>query len=135
MVQYDYLDAIKTDIKSWIDENEISTFNWYDFNNKQQAAQWLDEQMWDDDGVTGNGYGGYFGKEWDAEEAICHNLDLLFEALESFGCDFKSIEKGAVYCDATIRCYLLSRAINEVLDELDPCFDLPDEYFENFEND
>ena len=45
-------------------------------------------------------------------------MDLLKEALEEFGCDIGYLEKGAEACDVTIRCYLLSSAISEVIDKL-----------------
>ena len=40
------------------------------------------------------------------------------EALKEFGCGIEYLEKGAEACDVTIRCYLLSGAISEVIDEL-----------------
>lgn len=56
-----------------------------------------------------------------------HNMDLLKEACGEFGSDIGEIIKdGAETCDVTIRCYLLSRAIADVLDELEN-----DGYFED----
>ena len=46
------------------------------------------------------------------------DLDLLKEALKEFGCGIEYLKKGAEACDVTIRCYLLSSAISEVIDEL-----------------
>lgn len=60
----------------------------------------------------------YYGK-WTAEEYLCHNWDLLGEALTEFGCDMSYLERGAEECDVTIRCYLLGQAISEVLDEVE----------------
>ena len=55
---------------------------------------------------------------WKAEEALCHNLDELEEACDEFGCDMgEIIKQGAETADVTIRCYLLGRAISEVLEE------------------
>ena len=54
-----------------------------------------------------------------ALSALAHNWDLLAEALTEFGCDgVNAIEKGAEWCDVTIRCYLLGQAIAEVMEEL-----------------
>jgi hypothetical protein len=69
--------------------------------------------------VTGNASGSYTFNAWKAEEYLCHNLDLLGEALAEFGCEPNYItEKGAEACDVTIRCYLLGQAISEVLSEM-----------------
>jgi hypothetical protein len=78
----------------------------------------LNDQLWIEDSVTGNGSGSYTFSTWKAEEYICHNLDLLREAAMEFGCDVDILKKGAEYCDVTIRCYLLSQAIAETLEEL-----------------
>ena len=55
----------------------------------------------------------------DEEEYLCHNWELLGEALTEFGCDMSYLGKGAEACDVTIRCYLLGQAISEVLDEIE----------------
>lgn len=55
---------------------------------------------------------------WTAEEYLCHNWDLLGEALTDFGCDMNYLGRGAEACDVTIRCYLLGQAISEVLNEV-----------------
>lgn len=61
---------------------------------------------------------------------MCHNLDLLAEALEEFGDNSEYLLKnGAEAADVTIRCYVLGSAISEVLDELESngAFEEPDE--------
>ena len=71
------------------------------------------------DSVTGNASGSYFCNSWKAEECLCHNIELLAEALHEFGSDISYLENGAEACDVTIRCYLLGQALNETLDELE----------------
>ena len=75
------------------------------------------------DSVTGNASGSYTFNTYQAEENICHNLDLLGEALEEFGsgADYL-IHNGAEACDVTIRCYLLSECIAEALEEIEEDF-------------
>ena len=96
--------------------NEV---NLEDYSDKDEAAQELNDIMWTADSVTGNGSGSYTFNTWKAEENLCHNLDLLGEALDEFGTgrDYL-IEHGAEECDVTIRCYLLPSAISHVLDEI-----------------
>lgn len=118
MTTYNYFEAVKEDVKNYI-ENEI------DIKKALSEAGDIDSlknNLYDDlfcnDSVTGNASGSYTFSTWQAEENLCHNMDLLKEALEEFGCDINYLEKGAEACDVSIRCYLLSSAISEVIDEL-----------------
>ncbi len=116
---YDYREAIKNDILEYI-KYEID-FN--DFEDLDELSEQLNEDLWTVDSVTGNASGSYTFNTYQAEENICHNLDLLGEALREFGCgaDYL-IENGAEACDVTIRCYLLSECIAEALEEIEDDF-------------
>jgi len=112
---YDYREAVKDDVRNYIAENlTIEAYK----GQRDELEEMLNNDLWVDDGVTGNASGSYYCNAWKAEESLCHNLDLLAEALEEFGCDASYLLKeGAEAADVTIRCYLLSSAISEVLDE------------------
>lgn len=112
---YDYREAVKDDVRNYIAENLI--IEAYK-GQRDELEEMLNNDLWADDGVTGNASGSYYCNSWKAEESLCHNLDLLAEALEEFGRDASYLLKeGAEAADVTIRCYLLSSAISEVLDE------------------
>ena len=111
---YDYREAMYEDIKEYITEN-IDLFK---HENREELERELNDILWCEDSVTGNGSGSYFFNTYKAEEAICHNLDLLGEAIEEFGSDMDVLKDGAEACDVTIRCYLLGDMIHAVLDEL-----------------
>ena len=113
--KYNYMEAIKEDIKEYID-NEI---NLKDFSDRDELEEKLNEDLWVADSVTGNASGSYYCNSWKAEEAICHNSDLLGEAMKEFGCESDLLGKGAEWADVTIRCYLLGQAIGEVLDDME----------------
>lgn len=114
--KYNYLEAVKEDVKEYI-ENEI---NFSDFDSVEELEEKLNEILWVEDSITGNTSGSYYCNAWKAEEALSHNWDLLAEALREFGEDRTNIlEKGAEAMDVTIRCYLLSQAISEVIEEED----------------
>jgi hypothetical protein len=115
MEKYNYFEAVKNDVLDYIKENEIKVTT----SNKDELADSLNDDLWANDSVTGNGSGSYFFNTWKAEEAICHNLDLLGEACEEFGSTADLLKDGAEACDVTIRCYLLPQAISEALDELE----------------
>lgn len=114
MEKYNYFEAVAEDVRNYINE-EINLSEWED---KEELEEWLRDELWASDRVTGNGSGSYTFNTWEAEENLCHNMDLLQEALTEFGCGLEYLERGAEACDVTIRCYLLSQAISVVLDEV-----------------
>ena len=114
MESYDYYEAVKNDIKEYIKENNIDVTS-EDFDRDD-----LCDRLWVSDSVTGNASGSYTFNAYQAEENLCHNWDLLKEALEEFGqTDVNILEKGAEWCDVTIHCYLLGQCMDEVIDEIE----------------
>ena len=126
MEKYDYREAVCDDIRQWLDWNEDfknehadESGQWLREDNRDEILEELNDRLWVDDSVTGNGSGSYTMNTWEAEENLCHNLDLLGEALEEFGCSPDYLAKnGAEACDVTIRCYLLWQCIEKVLDDI-----------------
>lgn len=115
MERYDYYEAIKADIKDYIDYEEIKASDYEDFEEMNDK---LYDDLWTNDNVTGNASGSYTFNTYLAEEYLCHNMDLLEEACDAFGCDMgEAVKKGAEHCDVTIRCYLLGEVLREVLEE------------------
>lgn len=113
--RYDYLEQVTSDAKEAIMENMSE----WDFDDRDELEQVANDELWTDDGVTGNASGSYYCNAWKAEEALCHNWDLLADAIEEFGGDVDILRQGAEACDVTIRCYLLGQAISAALDELE----------------
>lgn len=116
MERYNYREAMKEDILDYIHE-EINLEDYRD--NRAELEELLNDDLWCTDDITGNASGSYFFSTWKAEEAIAHNWDLLEEAMQEFEDDCNPIEKGAEWCDITIRCYLLGECITAVLDGLE----------------
>lgn len=115
MEKYDYRKAMREDIEDYINYN----VNLEDYDDRDECFEDIYDEMWVADSVTGNGSGSYFMNAYRAEEAICHNWDLLQEAHEEFGHDgYICIENGAEVADVTIRCYLLNEVLSEVLDAM-----------------
>lgn len=111
-MRYDYYENVKEDVKDYIKEN-------YD-NLEDIDKDSLYDDLFISDSVTGNACGSYYCNTWESEEAICHNMDLLKEALETFGDNYENaLEKGAEYCDVTIRCYILCQVIDDAIEELE----------------
>ena len=118
MKKYDYREAVKADIKEWLEENrsmdELKDDLLATYNHSLMSA--LYDDMYIEDSITGNASGSYTFDRWQAEENLCHNLDLLSEACSMYGItpDLRSPEA----CDVTIRRYLLNVCLYEVLEEI-----------------
>ncbi len=121
MNKYDYYIEVTNDIENWLDFND---FDLSQFDNREEAAEFLRDELWAEDDITGNGPYGYASEE-ECEEFLCHNLNLLFDALFEFG-ELKELllnnlhkhykEKNlARWADCTIRCYVLGNAIENAL--------------------
>lgn len=115
MERYDYRENVKNDIKNYIRDNEI---RWNE-DSRKEVEERLNDDLWTVDSVTGNGSGSYTFNTWEAEEYLCHNIDLLQEARAEFGDERDPLEQGAETLDVTIRCYLLGQCIGKALDELE----------------
>lgn len=114
---YNYYEAVKEDVKEYIN-NEIDLNEWNE--DREGLEEKLNNDLWTEDSVTGNGSGSYTFSRWQAEENLSHNLDLLAEALEEFGENESYLfKRGAEWADVTIRCYLLGSTIAEVLNKLE----------------
>lgn len=117
--RYDYREAVFEDVKRYIedecDPEEMKSIG------RERFEQELNERLWVDDSVTGNGSGSYTFNAWRAEENLAHNWDLMVEAAKDFGMEQPVIgdgwEYGPEYWDVTIRCYLLADAVARALDE------------------
>lgn len=109
MNRYDYREVLKQDVLTLLNEEGKTT---------QTISQ---EDLFDlcfvSDNVTGNASGSYFFSSYKAEEAICHNWDLIGEAFQEFGLESKELERGPEFIDVTIRCYLLGGIIAEIYEE------------------
>ena len=119
MMYYNYREAMKADILQYIRENYTADEIREKLEEREEWRAELDDDLWVADSVTGNASGSYFFSAWKAEEAIAHNWDLLEEAMREFCDECNPIEKGAEWCDVTIRCYLLGECIAAVLDDLE----------------
>lgn len=120
MERYDYLEAVTSDVLEYIKEE----IDFSEYETLEDLEQFLNDELWTADSVTGNGSGSYTFNTWAAEENLCHNLDLLGEALDEFGSGADYLKNnGAEACDVTIRCYLLGQAIAAALEEVEDEFE------------
>lgn len=117
---YNYLESIKEDVMEYV-RNEM---NVYDYDDRDELEQTLNDDLFTNDSVTGNASGSYTFNREQAKEYVTDNMDECIEALKEFCVDSETIAEKLLsedweYFDVTIRCYLLGQAISEVLDELE----------------
>lgn len=115
MEKYNYLEAVTNDAKEAILEN----LEYWEFDTREELENIANVELWADDNVTGNGSGSYWFSAWKAEEALCHNWDLLEEITTKGALDGKDYGHGPEWLDVAIRCWLLSAAIERAIDELE----------------
>ena len=119
MEKYDYRAEVKNDIEWYIKDNDVDSRA---FESRDAMYDYLYETLFVDDSVTGNASGSYFMSRWKAEEAICHNFDLIQDMWEEFGYGNEKLSDmiwEAEVIDVSIRCYLLGECINAVLDDIE----------------
>nr|DAH33070.1 MAG TPA: hypothetical protein [Caudoviricetes sp.] len=117
-MEYNYREAIKDDVLEYIN-NEII---FEDFDTLEDLEEHLNDVLFVEDSVTGNASGSYTFDAYEAEENICHNLDLLADALDELGGGCDVLRDGAEAADVTIRCYLLGECIADALEEIEADF-------------
>lgn len=122
--KYDYLEAMTNDVMEFI-ENEV---NIQDYDNEDDFIEYLNDTLWTDDSVTGNGSGSYTFNRYKAKEYVIDNMELVAEMADEFGVDNKTLgekfrDEDWEYFDVSIRCYLLYQAITEAIEKMNITFD------------
>lgn len=121
---YNYNEEMKRDILEAIRENYTAEEIAEQMTDRDSFAEKLNDELWTDDSVTGNGSGSYTFSRATAKEYVTENIDLAAEALREFCLDSDTIaehflEEDWEYFDVTIRCYLLAGLIWEALEEIE----------------
>ena len=116
---YDYHQAVLEDVIEAIWQEEP----WKECNDRDELSDKLNDELWTVDSVTGNGSGSYTFSRAKAEEFLRGNAELIQEMASEFGMDDGEIGRRFMasdweWFDVSIRCYLLSWAIQYALDLL-----------------
>lgn len=114
---YNYIDAMVEDInRIWMDGDQYRYGSWGDCDTFDQLIDQMYDDLFVDDSVTGNGSGSYTFCRETAREYVNGNEDIYREAVDEFGTNRYDIIEHMFdweYIDVTIRCFLLSQALNE----------------------
>lgn len=119
---YSYKDAVKSDVREWMDDNKDQLAG-LDRNDMYEVVY---DACWVADEVTGNASGSYtfsrydarqnFFEDEDSDEYIEQMIEDGFSTAEEIG---KAVsESNWELLDVSIRCWLLCDAVNEILDEI-----------------
>ena len=117
---YNYLEELKSDVRNYI--KEVAS-DYMDCEDMDELRDELYDNLWNEDSVTGNGSGSYTFNREEAKKYVSDNMDLMVEAykdldsIESLVDDLEALDFETI--DVTIRCYLLSQALDEVLEDED----------------
>lgn len=114
---YNYREHLKADVVDSLD-----MFVPHSYDDVEEFRVHLDERLWVEDSVTGNGSGSYTFSREDAKANVLANLDLLHGAMEDFEVTDEEIGKRFMaddweWFDVIIRCSLLSGVCEEVAEE------------------
>lgn len=119
-MSYSYREAVKEDIKNYLIDNQIK----WSADTRDDVEQDLNDDLWAEDSVTGNGSGYYDDAAYDHIHGDYDAMDLVRECVSDFGIEAETIaekflEEDWSYWDVTIRCYLLGQEIGEAMDEIE----------------
>ena len=116
-----YMDQMVEDITEYVKNN----VNLADYEDREDLEESLNDDLWAEDSITGNGSGSYtFNREQAKEYVLADGVDYYREAVSEFGMSADDVAKDFLEgdwegIDVTIRCYLLGQAIGEVLDRME----------------
>lgn len=119
MKNYNYLEAVTADVIDFIREE----VNASDYENREALSEFLNDELWICDSVTGNASGSYTFNAYKAKEFVFADTDTVSEALREFCVDAKTISEKFIsqsweYFDVTARCYVLGQAIESAIDAM-----------------
>lgn len=118
--EYDYHQAILEDVITYI-QDEV---NASEYEDRDSLEEYLNDTLWTEGSVTGNGSGSYTFDRAKAREYVVANLDLVQEMASDFCIDTADLGEHFMqddweWFDVSIRCDLLGWAIGYALDWLE----------------
>ena len=119
---YNYNDEMRKDVIQAIAEMIRYNPDICEIEDRYELESRLNDELFCDDSVTGNASGSYYCNSYKAAEALHGNEWIAEEAAEDFGIDANTIANHIFdyeYWDVTIRCYLLSGVISDVVEEIE----------------
>ena len=115
-----YYEELTKDIRAYIEWN----INLSDFSDRDELEERLNDDLWVEDSVTGNGSGSYTFDREIAKKNVLRAPELVEEMASEFCISAEEIGKHFLsedweWFDVSIRCYLLGQMISKVLDDME----------------
>lgn len=120
----DYIDETKENAVFFIEQGDYD-YIIQDADDAEEAAEKIADELWIDDGVTGNGSGSYTFSTAKAKEntaELVWDEDFIFE-LEGLALGFEIFKNGAEAVDVTARCLALGRVHSDIEDAVEERFE------------
>lgn len=123
MTSYSYLTATTENVVEYIRDQLDYIRDDVDTSDRDALAEFLNDELWVDDGVTGNASGSYTFNRARAREYVLADFETVAEALREFCVEADEIGRRFLsedweWLDVTARCYVLGQAIEAALDQL-----------------
>jgi hypothetical protein len=117
----DYRTAVREAIEQYLEDNE-QYINMADFDSAEDFGEWLNDTLWTEDSVTGNGSGSYFCNSAESKEAVLADVETALEAIREFDggrgeCAEAFLNEAWEFIDVTARCYVLGECIADYISE------------------
>lgn len=122
-----YVDTVADDLRTWFEDDEpLTAQEVYDMTDaatdSDELAQWINNEAWTNDSITGNASGSYTFNAAEAREIVLANIEEVADAYDNF-CDFerfgRAISNGDwETMDVTARCNALLEASEIVASEI-----------------
>lgn len=123
---FNYNEAVKADVMEYITENYTAEELKEKLEDKESFSEELNDTLWIEDCVTGNGSGSYTFSRAAAKDYVTEDPDTVLEAVRELCCGMDAAEllqkflyEDWEYFDVTARCYCLPGAICEALEEVE----------------
>lgn len=117
MEKYNYYEEVKNCVIDYYNEHLTR----YEDLERYELEEYLFDDCFNADDVTGNRSGSFTLNAWEADECLCHNNGILYNAIMESGGNFDTFETcltSSETADVIVRCYVLRDAVNNALDEL-----------------
>ena len=114
---YDYTQKVMEDVLEYIRDNEPEK----EYTDREYLEEALNEELWVEDSVTGNGSGSYTFSGEKAKLYVHGNTELIRDMVDEFGIGAAEIGERFMnedweWFDVSLRCYVLGQAIHSALD-------------------
>ena len=125
MEKYNYYVAVTEDVKDWIVNNTDLTEEGNSVIYDDNISDWIYDEVFSEDCVTGNGPYGYDTEE-KCSEYLSNNFYLIYEAMREYCLDDDNnfilhhyeMKDLARFFDSVIRCYILPQCVEKAINEL-----------------